>query len=109
MTAQETQGAPSIEHLCLLGGVSRAGFYRFGEVREPKRTETDLRDKIQKIALENRFYGYRRHLHLSLMRAIVIATIASSGAFMSRIGRFVVPDLPHHVTQRGKPAREGLR
>ena len=29
------------------------------------------------------------------------ATIASSGASMSRIGRFVVPDLPHHVTQRG--------
>ena len=60
MNAQETQGAPSIEHLCQLGGVSRAGFYRFGEVRAPKRTEADLRDKIQKIALENRFYGYRR-------------------------------------------------
>ena len=60
MTAQETQGAPSIEHLCQLGGVARAGFYRFGEVRAPKRTEADLRDKIQKIALENRFYGYRR-------------------------------------------------
>ena len=60
MTAQETQGAPSIEHLCQLGGVSRAGFYRFGEVRAPKRTEADLRDKIQTIALENRFYGYRR-------------------------------------------------
>ena len=26
----------------------------------PKRTEADLRDKIQKIALQNRFYGYRR-------------------------------------------------
>jgi putative transposase len=60
MNAQETQGSPSIEHLCHLGGVSRAGFYRFGEVRAPKRTEADLRDKIQKIALENRFYGYRR-------------------------------------------------
>jgi hypothetical protein len=46
MTAQETQGAPSIEHLCLLGGVSRAGFYRFGDVREPKRTKMDLPDKI---------------------------------------------------------------
>ena len=60
MTAQETQGAPSIEHLCQLGGVSRAGFYRFGEVCAPERTEADLRDKIQKIALQNRFYGYRR-------------------------------------------------
>ena len=60
MNARETQGAPSIEHLCQLGGVSRAGFYRFGEVRAPKRAEADLRDKIQTIALENRFYGYRR-------------------------------------------------
>ncbi len=58
--AQETQGAPSIEHLCQLGRVSRAGFYRFGEVREPQRTEADLRDKTQTIALENRFYGHRR-------------------------------------------------
>ena len=59
-TRNETQGGPSIDHLCALGGVSRAGFYRFGEQRAPKRAETDLRDKIQKIALENRFYGYRR-------------------------------------------------
>jgi hypothetical protein len=34
MNAQETQGAPSIEHLGQLGGVSRAGFYRFGEHRQ---------------------------------------------------------------------------
>jgi putative transposase len=60
MSAQETQGDISIQHLCGLGGVSRAGFYRHGEVSAPERTEADLRDKIQKIALENRFYGYRR-------------------------------------------------
>ncbi len=30
--------------------------------------------------------------------AIVLAAIASSGASMARIGRSVVPDLPHHVT-----------
>ena len=35
------------------------------------------------------------------LRAIVVATIASSEASMSRVGRFVVPDLPHHVTERG--------
>jgi putative transposase len=60
MNTPETQGSPSIDHLCRLGGVSRAGFYRFGEFREPKRAEADLRDKIQAVALENRFYGYRR-------------------------------------------------
>ena len=60
MSGQETQGDICIQHLCGLGGVSRAGFYRHGEVSAPERTEADLRDKIQKIALENRFYGYRR-------------------------------------------------
>ena len=43
MSARETQGAPSIEHLCQLGGVSRARFYRFGEVRAPERTKANLR------------------------------------------------------------------
>ena len=60
MSAPETQGCPSIDHLCALAKVSRAGFYRFGEVRRPERAEADLRDKIQTIALKNRFYGYRR-------------------------------------------------
>ena len=60
MNAPETQGSPSIDHLCALAKVSRAGFYRFGELRAPKRAEADLRDKIQSIALKNRFYGYRR-------------------------------------------------
>ena len=58
--AGETQGGPSIDHLCALANVSRAGFYRFGEFRQPQRAEADLRDKIQTIALKNRFYGYRR-------------------------------------------------
>jgi putative transposase len=64
MSAQEnghdTQGVPSIDHLCALANVSRAGFYRFGEFRQPRRAEAELRGKIQAVALENRFYGYRR-------------------------------------------------
>ncbi len=64
MSAQEngheTQGGPAIDHLCALANVSRAGFNRFGELRQPQRAEADLRDKIQAVALENRFYGYRR-------------------------------------------------
>ena len=50
MSAQEMQGDFSIQHLCGLGGVSRAGFYRHSEVSAPERTEADLRDKIQKTA-----------------------------------------------------------
>ena len=59
-TAMRRKADPSIDHLCALAKVSRAGFYRFGEFRQPERSEADLHDKIQTVALKNRFYGYRR-------------------------------------------------
>jgi putative transposase len=47
-------------HACQIARVSRAGFYRHYEEHEPRQADVALRDLIQKIALENRFYGYRR-------------------------------------------------
>ena len=44
----------SIEEAC------RAGFYRFFDEHTPRQAETELRDRIQRVALQNRFYGYRR-------------------------------------------------
>lgn len=60
MTAQETQGEPTIRRLCQLGGVSRAGYYRHFEVHAPARADADLRDAIQRLSLAHRHYGYRR-------------------------------------------------
>lgn len=60
MTAQEPQGAATIQRLCLLGGVSRAGYYRHFEEHAPARADADLRDAIQRISLAHRHYGYRR-------------------------------------------------
>jgi len=40
--------------------VSRAGYYRHWQASAPKREETSLRDAIQRLALANRHYGYRR-------------------------------------------------
>jgi len=64
MIAAEPQGflndAANIARLCGLGGVSRAGYYRHFGPHPPKREDADLRDLIQRIALENRFYGHRR-------------------------------------------------
>jgi transposase InsO family protein len=40
--------------------VSRAGYYRRWQACAPRREETDLRDAIQRLALANRRYGYRR-------------------------------------------------
>jgi transposase InsO family protein len=47
--------------MCRLGQVSRAGFYRHWQEREPRAEETELRAAIQQIVLANRRnYGYRR-------------------------------------------------
>jgi len=66
MTA-ESQGFcekdDDIQRLCALGGVSRAGYYRHLAPKASKRDDADLRDLIQRIALDNRHYGYRRIAH----------------------------------------------
>jgi len=55
------QGSPSIERMCCLVQVSRAGFYRSLKEREPMEEEMEVRSSIQAIALEHRRrYGYRR-------------------------------------------------
>lgn len=47
-------------HGCEIARVSRAGFYRHYSEHEPRQADVELRDWIQRIVLENRFYGYRR-------------------------------------------------
>src|SRR6185503_11707013 len=39
---------------------SRAGYYRRCHASAPRQEETALRDAIQRLALANRHYGYRR-------------------------------------------------
>jgi transposase InsO family protein len=50
----------SIEEACAAARLSRAGYYRYFDEHAPRQAETELRDRIQRVALENRFYGYRR-------------------------------------------------
>lgn len=55
------QGNLSIERMCYLAQVSRAGFYRSLAEQMPVEEETELRSSIQQISLEHRRrYGYRR-------------------------------------------------
>jgi len=55
------QGKLSVERMCQLAGVSRAGFYRHLVEVEPDQEEMELRDAIQRIYLQHRrHYGYRR-------------------------------------------------
>jgi putative transposase len=55
------QGNLTIERMCSLAGVSRAGFYRQWRRQEPRAEEMTVRAAIQEIALAHRRrYGYRR-------------------------------------------------
>lgn len=54
------QGATSIERMCELGRVSRAGFYRDWQERQPQQAEMALREAVQQEALRRRILGYRR-------------------------------------------------
>jgi transposase InsO family protein len=64
MTSRESQGfledEANIQRLCVLGGVSRAGYYRHFGPHPQRRDDADLRDLIQRIALDDRHCGYRR-------------------------------------------------
>jgi putative transposase len=50
--------------MCTLAAVSRASYYRYGGTQaNADEEESRLRDAIQRAALENRQYGYRRITH----------------------------------------------
>jgi transposase InsO family protein len=62
------QGALPIERMCALTGVSRASYYRHWRRVAPRREQIELRDVLQRLAVANRHYGYRR-LNALLRRA----------------------------------------
>jgi putative transposase len=50
----------AVNALCQMTGISRAGFYRARTPRQASPVEMEIRDEMQKIALESPAYGYRR-------------------------------------------------
>ena len=60
MTARLPQGEATIARMCMLAGVSRAGYYRHWAASAPRQEETGVRDAIQRLALAHPHYGYRR-------------------------------------------------
>ena len=68
-----SQGSRTIERLCRLTGVSRAGYYRFWRKSAPRAHDTAARDAIQRMALANgRRRGYRYISHQLRRDGIVI-------------------------------------
>jgi putative transposase len=66
MTQQ--QGSLSVERMCVVAQVSRAGYYRHWQAVAPRATETALRDEVQRLALADRHCGHRR-IAIELQRA----------------------------------------
>jgi putative transposase len=60
----QMQGSLSLRELCESAQVSRASYYRNWKAREPKQEEVALRDAIQRLAVKDRYCGYRRILRL---------------------------------------------
>jgi putative transposase len=56
----QQQGELSVERMCALADLSRAGYYRHLQASAPRVEETLVRDRVQRLALENRHYGHRR-------------------------------------------------
>jgi len=49
-----------VNALCQMTGLNRAGFYRWRVPRQTDPVEMEIRDQIQRVALESSTYGYRR-------------------------------------------------
>jgi putative transposase len=49
-----------VNALCQMTGLNRAGFYRLRRPGQASPVEMEIRDEMQKIALESPAYGYRR-------------------------------------------------
>jgi putative transposase len=60
MTSPRPQGELTVERMCVLARVSRAGYYRRWRASAPRQEETTVRDAIQRVVLANRRYGHRR-------------------------------------------------
>jgi putative transposase len=71
MTAPLLQGEHTIARMCALAAVSRAGYYRHWMASAPREEDTAIHDLVQRVALAEPHYGYRR-ITIELRRAGVV-------------------------------------
>lgn len=86
----------AIEPMCAAAGVGRRGFYRRLEEHAPRAADMELRDAIHRVALANRFYGYRRvtaalrHEGIVANRKAVLRVLRGDGLLSLRRRKFVL-------------------
>jgi putative transposase len=98
------QGKLSVEQMCTLADVSRAGFYRWLQKKEPAAEEIAVRAAIQELAVEHhRHYGYRRitaalrHRGMVVNRKRVLRMMQEDNLLAIRKRKFVVTTDSRHA------------
>jgi len=92
----------SISEACRQAGVNRADFYRHYEEHVPVQAEMELRDRLQRLALEHPSYGYRRLTYLlrqqgfCVNRKRVLRLMRIDNLLVLRKRRFVLTTDSHH-------------
>ncbi len=64
--------ALSVSHMCAALDIARADYYRYHCSQSESDDELELRDQIQRLALEMSAYGYRRITHELRRRGVVV-------------------------------------
>jgi putative transposase len=96
----------TVERMCHLAGVSRAGYYRQLEASEPDEAEMALQTAIQEIVLaHHRRYGYRRvtaelhHRGMAVNHKRVLRMMRSDNLLAVRYRKFVLTTDSQHDCQ----------
>ena len=99
----EGKAGLSILEACDAARVSRAGFYRHFDEHLPRQADTELRQQIQQICLDNRCYGSRRviielqKLGLLVNRKRVMRLMRADNLLCLRKRRFVCTTDSRHT------------
>jgi putative transposase len=100
------QGGLSIERMCQLAPVSRAGFYRWLQEPPPMEEEMEVRSTIQQIVLKHRRrYGYRR-VSAELRRQGMVVNHKRVGRMMREDNLLAVQPRQFVVTTKSDPRLE---
>jgi len=97
------QGELKVNDMCTLTGVCRATFYRWMQRTAPQEANMELRSRMQRICLENRFYGYRRvkrelfHQGIIVNQKRVLRWMRSDNLLAVRKRKFVVTTDSKHA------------
>jgi hypothetical protein len=92
-----TGKAMTILHMCEAASVSRSGFYRRHHEPAAQDRDIDLRDEIQKIALEFPYYGRRR---ITAEWSVAAGRWTTSG-FIASCARIICCAYTHLLKQHG--------